>query len=305
MKKIIFLLLLSIFFIAACSTQTTEKTATACPPDCSGGSAGVVSTINSPSNEGNVYGGDRLLVSVGLVDAGESSVSNAEVCETGLDANVFGSLGSCNCQSYYITLDDTHDANFQSTQIEFPTAFVSKSATGEQHATVYNRYAYTTYGPFSACITTDPFTDTSCTSTGNILTSSSSAPVQIDSVTEELSAVGSNSVTMRLRVKASLSARANERLIAVADTTSNTCVLAQDPSITSVSLPLSVILFGKAQDCGMLKFENGKYTAEASCKIENIGTNLLIGNQKQYDGWIRLDYGFEHIDSVGFKIVQQ
>lgn len=304
MRKIIILLLLSIF-VVACTTQTTEKVATACPPDCQGGNAGVLSTVNSPADGGNVYGGDRLLVSVGLVDAGESSVSNGEVCETGLDASIFGALGGCNCKSYYITLDDPHDANFQSTQVEFSSAFVPKTAAGEQHATVYNRYTYSTYGPFSACITTDPFTDTSCTSAGNILTSSSSGPVQIDSVTEELSAVGSNSVTMRLRVKASLSARANERLISIDDTTSNTCVLDNDPSVTSVSLPLSVILFGKAQDCGTLKFENGKDTAEGSCKIENIGTNLLIGNQKQYDGWIRLDYGFEHIDSVGFKIVQE
>lgn len=58
MRKIIILLLLSIF-VVACTTQTTEKVATACPPDCQGGNAGVLSTVNSPADGGNVYGGSR------------------------------------------------------------------------------------------------------------------------------------------------------------------------------------------------------------------------------------------------------
>ena len=302
--KVFFLFLGVLILLTACTQeQTLEETATSCPPVCSGGSTGVVSTIDSPRDGSNAYTGDRLVVSVGLYDEGESSVEDGTVCLTGLDSALFSGLGGCSCKNFYITIDDPKDNNFEKTRVEFPSSYVSTDASGDQHLSVYSRYSYTSYAPFTACLTGDPYEDTTCSTVGDILGSSSSGPVQVDSITEELTSVGGNAVTLRLHISASLSAAANEKLIPLEDTSSNECVLPREQGVDYTQASISAILFGVAHDCGKITFTDGEDTAEASCKIENIDTQLLIGNQKEYDGWVRLDYGFQNIQSVTFSVV--
>jgi len=124
MKKIFFALF--VLFLVGCTQEAPEgeEIATSCPPGCSGGSAAVVSTINSPQDEGNVYVGDRLAISINLVDRGEASVEDGRVCITGLDGEVFSGLGGCQCEGFYITLDDSDDAKFERTTVDFPSAYI-------------------------------------------------------------------------------------------------------------------------------------------------------------------------------------
>jgi len=279
-----------------------ELIPTTCPPDCAGGSAGVISTIDSPSDGGNVYGGEQFAVSIGLHDRGESSVEDGIVCVTGLDADLFSGLYGCTCQSYYIELDDPDDPNFERTRIDFPSTFVSREATGDQRLTAYTRYRYTSYGIFEACLTGDPFEETACSVEGNKLVVSSSGPVEVTSITEELTPVGSNAVTLRMNVQARVNAADNEKLIALDDTSSSACVL---PVETFTNVAVSLVLFGESHSCGNMKFEQGEDEAEITCRIENLDTQLFIGEQKEYQGWVQLEYGFQNIQSIQFTVLQE
>ena len=85
MKKIFFLFFL--LFLLGCTPQTIdgEEIATTCPPICSGGNLGVITEIDAPREEGNVYVGDRLTIAATLTDLGEANVEDGLVCITGLD----------------------------------------------------------------------------------------------------------------------------------------------------------------------------------------------------------------------------
>src|SRR3989344_4115214 len=148
------------FVLSACTADVAEEEiATSCPPDCSGGSTGVVTKINSPQDEGTVYIGDRLAVSASLTDLGEANVEDGLVCITGLDGSIFSGLGGCTCENFYITLDEPDDSNFEKTSVSFSPPFISEEAAGKHHITFYTRYSYSSYGPFSLCLSGDPYNE--------------------------------------------------------------------------------------------------------------------------------------------------
>ncbi len=301
MKKIFFIFLL--IFLFACTQQTPEgeEIATDCPPSCSGGSAAVTSTINSPQNEGNVYVGDRLAISMNLIDSGESSVEDGLVCITGLDGETFSGLGGCNCESFYITIDDSDDANFERTTVDFPSAYINPQASGTQHITFYTRYSYTSYAPFTLCLTGDPYNEESCSVDGNKVTSSSSGPLQVSSITEEITTEGGNAITLRLHVQADLNSQNTAQMIELNEVSEDTCLLLNTDEKTQGDI--SVILFGESYDCGKITFDQGEEEAEVTCKIKNIDTQGFIGGENDFDGWVRIDYGYQEIQSVSFDVV--
>lgn len=303
MKKRLFLFIVLIF-LGACTQQSPEgeELATSCPPDCSGGSNAVITSVNSPQDEGNVYVGDRLAVSANLEDKGEANAEGL-VCITGLDGSIFSGLGGCSCESFSITLDDSDDANFEKTTVDFSPSFVSEEALGSHHMTMYTRYSYTSYGPFSLCLTGDPYNEEECSVEGNKLTGSSSGPLQITSVEEEITNVGGNAVTLRLRIEAEADFDDTAQLVELDDTSDSTCLLTNIDEKTSADI--SVILFGESNDCGTITFEKDEESASVTCKIENLDTERFIGGQKEYEGWVRIDYGYQDIQSVAFDVVSE
>ena len=302
MKTFLFLFVL-LFLLSACTQETTTDTlATSCPPDCSGGDTGIVTTINTPQDEGTVYVGDRLAPSVTLDDTGESSVEGGLVCITGLDGAIFSGLGGCNCQSFYTTIDDPHDANFQQATVNFQGSLLTDEGVGDQHMTFYTRYSYSTYGPFTLCLTGDPYHETDCSVEGDKLTSSSSGPVQITSVTESITTQGSNSVNVRLKIDVDKPTSDTGQLVSIEQTSEPSCVL---PTSDTVSADVSVILFGEAHDCGTITFNSDEESASVTCKLDSIDTQNFIGGQKDYDGWVRIDYGYQELQSVAFTVSGQ
>src|SRR3989338_4351834 len=287
MKKIL-LLLGIVFLLSACTQVAEEEIATSCPPSCSGGSSGVETTINAPSDGGSVYVGDRLVISATLYDLGESSVEDGVVCITGLNGDIFSGLGGCNCDNFYITLEDTDDSNFEQTTVSFDSTLVPSDASGTQHLTFYTRYRYTAYGPMTLCLTGDPYQETECSVEGDKLTSSSSGPVQIDSVEEILSTEGSNAINVRLKITANAPTVTTGQMVDLDYTSEPSCIL---PTQQSTTAEVYVILFGEAQDCGTISFEQGEDTATTTCKLDTLTTDRFIGGEKEYDGWIRIDYG--------------
>ena len=296
-----FLLFLSLIFLLSACTQkaTTDTLATSCPPDCSGGDTGVVTTIHAPQDEGTVYVGDRLAPSVTLDDLGESSVEGGLVCITGLDGAIFSGLGGCNCQSFYTTIDDPHDANFEQATVNFQGSLLTAEGVGNQHLTFYTRYSYSAYGPFTLCLTGDPYHETDCLVEGNKLTSSSSGPLHIRSLTESISTQGSNSVNLRLKIDVDTPSSDTGRLLSVEQTSDSRCVL---PPSDTVSADVSVILFGESYDCGKITFSSAEESASVSCKLDAIDTQNFIGGQKDYEGWVRIDYGYQELQSVAFTV---
>ncbi|MDP3727899.1 MAG: hypothetical protein Q8R18_00450 [bacterium] len=303
MRKFI-LLFFAVLFLVACTQQTPEgeELAGTCPPDCSGGSSSIVTTVNSPQDEGNVYVGDRLAVSANLEDRGESNAEGL-VCITGLDGSIFSGLGGCNCESFYISIDDTDDANFEKTRVDFSPSFVSEDASGSHHMTMYTRYLYTAYGPFTLCLTGDPYNEKECSVEGNKVTGSSSGPLKIISISEELTNIGGNAVNLRLRIEAEANLDDTAQLVELDETSDSICLLTNTDQKTSADV--SVILFGESNDCGKITFDQGEDTATITCKIENVDTDRFIGGQKEYDGWIRIDYGYQEIQSVAFDVVSE
>lgn len=299
MKKIFFLLGI-LLLLSACTQQTaTEKISTSCPPICSGGSTGIVTTINAPADSSTVYVGDRLSPSATLDDLGESSVQDGVVCITGLDGAIFSGLGGCNCQSFYTTIDDPHDPNFEQATVTFPSSLLTNEGVGEQHMTFYTRYQYTAYGPVTLCLTGDPYHETACSLEGNKLSSSSSGPLQISSVTESLTTQGSNAIDVRIKIDVDAPSSSTGQLINLDQTSDTSCVL---PTAETTSADVSLVLFGESYDCGTLTFAQGDTSASATCKLETIDTQRFIGGQKEYDGWVRIDYGYQELQSTAFTV---
>lgn len=293
MKKVLILLSLVILLSACQTNQVDPNVGTYCPPDCSSGSSSLDIKINSPGE--TVYTGSRMLVSVNLDDVGESSIEEGSVCIAGLDPEIFGALAGCDCQSFQLTLDNPDSQYFMEDTLEFGPEFIPEDASGSGGVTVITKYAYSTYGIFDICITTD-YEDTTCSVEGNKLTTSSSAPVEISSVTETITPIG-ESVDLRLNVEANVNADNNQRIISIEDISSYTCSLTQTEDIQG---EVSAILFGESYDCGKMTFdEKGK--GKVSCLLENIPTERLIGEQKEYQGWIRIDYGYQEINTQPFN----
>lgn len=289
MKK--YLLLVLLLFLAGCTTPTEEEIPTGCPPYCSGGSDSVETIINSPLDI--VFANDRMPVSVSLLDTGESNVEYGEVCITGLNNDYFPDLSGCNCQSYYITLDDKDDQNFKSSTINFDSAFVSAEASGNHFMTFINRFSYTTYAPFEICFTNDLSDD--CIS-GNKLKASSSGPLKITSIEERL-VPNSNVVDLRLLIEAEYTG--DSMLISQDDVASGSCLTINDDPI---STDVSVIIFGKSHDCGILNFFEDEDTATITCKIDDLSLSTFIGSQNTFTGWVRIDYAVEQKDSIEFEV---
>ena len=300
MKK--YILLILFLFLASCATETSEELPTDCPPDCSGGSDSVDLEINSPQDI--VFANDRMPVSITVYDYGESSVEYGEVCVTGLDEEFFSGFGGCNCQSYYITLDDNDDENFEESLINFDTTYVSDKASGNHFMTFINRYTYTTYAPFEICFTND-LSDSSCIS-GNKLESSSSGPLKVTSIQERLVPNG-NAVDLRLTIDAEFAG--DDTLISTTDVASDSCLTIPEEPIQA---DVSIIMFGvehvcdvdcQGNDCGTLNFyEDQDYEASITCKLDNFLLGQFVGGQDTYDGWVRIDYAVEQKDSIEFKV---
>lgn len=303
----ILFLLGSLFLVACVTVEDTETpTTSACPPNCQSGSTGVTTTVTAPLEGGNVYANDQLFVSVKFEDNGESNVDDGVVCVTGLDSEEFNDLGGCSCNSFYINVDDPKDAHYESTTLGFGPSYVSSTASGDRTLSVITRYGYRTYGVFEACLVSETYEEATCSVTGDKLQVSSSGPISVENIEEELTPVGSDAVTLRLHVTASMTPAANEKIISLTETSSLSCVLERSLEEEAViTVPVSVTLRGNTYDCSALRFEEGEEGATTSCKISNLPVTSFIGGEETYIGWVELEYGWQTIESIGFTVVQE
>tara|TARA_Y100000310_G_scaffold336394_1_gene420814 strand:+ start:1283 stop:2203 length:921 start_codon:yes stop_codon:yes gene_type:complete len=305
MKK--FILLTLLLFLAACTSgvdENIEDTPTACPPDCSSGSSGVIVDIIEPEDGEEIRG--RLAPSIDLYSGGEASADGI-VCITGLDEEMFSEFGDCSCDDFYITLDDDNDRNFEYAKVDFESSYADVEEDSEESMTVITRYAYTTYAVYDACITGDPGRDDDCNSyeDKDVLSVSSEGPLTVTSIVQDIEKIGSSgqSVDLYLEIEAKINPDASEQLVNLEDTSDPSCnILTED----EIAVEVDAIWLLESYDCGFMYFEKGEDTASATCVIENVDTNLFAGsksNKIKEDQWIRLDYAWEQRDSVSFTVL--
>jgi hypothetical protein len=293
MRKIILILLL--LLLCSCTTEK-EDAVTSCPPGCSGGDAGVVTTINSPRDE--VYAGTRMPMNVKLEDVGESSVEEGMVCVTGLNEEVFSDLIGCNCESFYITIDDPDSLSYLETSVDFGNSPYAKESSEKERVTFITKYKYSTYGVFDVCLTRDLYEETKCSVDGNKLTTSSSGPLKVSSIEEVITPVG-NTIDLKFKVEVTKNEASNEQLISLEDISSTSCMSLEEPKVE-----VSVVLFNEAHDCGYVGFDKKENTAEVTCNVDGIISDYY-NYKKEYEGWIRLDYGWQEINSIQFDIIEE
>jgi hypothetical protein len=303
MKKII-LTLLFLLFIVACQPQTVEETPGACPPDCSSGSEALQTDIILPTPNGNVYANEQFAPYFYVRNLGEAN-SDGTILVTGLDRSVFSSYTGCYPIEFTTVVDDPDDPFFKEAIFDsLPKADVNTEANLEQIMTAYTRYTYTTFATMSSCITTNIVDEPDCSTspTTNRLDTSSSGPLTVTTITQELSSPGSGAVTLRLRVNAKIDAQATQRVINTDLVSSSECVISTE-GLDIVKAKTSLVILGREYSCGDLAFEGGKGEATTTCIVENIDTNILVGGQKEKDGYLKIDYGFQDIQSVPFNVV--
>ena len=306
MKKLI-LLLLFLLLVSACETSTTDEEVgpTECPYDCSSGSDGIETTLTNPSDESTVYALDRLEVRAKVNDEGESSADGV-VCLTGLDPDEFQGISDCECEAFYIDLDEEDALNYEN--VAFTSVLVTEDASGDHDLTAITRYTYRTYGIFEVCLTGDPDNEKECdtSTTKDRVSVSSSGPLNVESITQSLNSVGDD-ITLRLSVEVEMDTSVTESLIDADDATNQECVLSLSDDFT-IPVDVDLVLFEELHDnaCGTLVFEEGEDTATVSCKVEVRGDQLSsFGSKKEWEGYISFDYGIQSIDSIGFEVVNE
>ncbi len=310
MKRVLFLLLLVVLSGCVATTDTDDtgdSAQTDCPQSsCASGDEGIVTTINYPSEKGTttVYTTYRLAVRVKLSDEGESSADGI-ACITGLDENLFEGAGDCDCESFFIDLEEDDALGYE--DVEFPSYFVDGEASGDHQFTTYTRYSYVTHGLFDVCLSGDPDNEEECDTSTTVdrLDTSSSGPVNVESITQEITLQGSNTITLRLKVTADASGASNANLVREEDATTDACLLDRDEDNTAIPVDVSLYMFGDEQTgaCEDLSFEEGEAEASTTCKLQ-IHTDTLVG-KKEWNGYVSLYYGWEERNSVSFSVVAE
>jgi hypothetical protein len=315
MKRIVAIFVF-VIIVSGCATfnqkdyEEGENVATTCPPDCDSGSKGIVTNILAPAEKATVFENERLYPSVYLEDAGQADADGI-VCLTGLDDEVFDLYSSCTCTGNFdISINDEDAINFEGQKIEFESVLAKPEESIEQTLSVVTRYIYTTYGIIDICLTGDPGEDSDCKGyltegdhAATILKTSSSGPLTISKVSETLSKVGADAVTMRLEVTAKIDSDPAMQLITSEDVYSDGCSTL--PESKGITAETSLIMDNRRYDCTNLVFEIGENEATTTCKVENIPTSDLIGGKVskiKEDSWIEVNYAWEERQTVKFNV---
>ncbi len=306
MKKILILLLV-VLITTGCdfnsdSYEDEETQLGTCPPDCISGSQALDIGVTYPSEGSNVYSNYPFIVQVDINDVGEIG-TDGMVLVSGLDSEVFTGLSGCTPLDFYITQEDSHSDYFKEAKVEFPQSNVGIVEDDyEETLSVITRYEYKNYGIFDFCLTDDPAAETECNGDfeKNRLSKSSSGPLQIDTITQEIIPVSGDTISIIVNIKARINLDRNQQLMPVDDLTSIDCLYINEDE--KIKVESDVILLGERYICDFLEFEYGENEAQVQCRIENVDLGSFVGGHKEQEGWVELKYGIEEKQSVKFNV---
>ena len=303
MKKIILFLILLVllFLISSCVNTVTldsddpEEDLTDCPPDCSNQDNGVISDLIYPST--TIRQGLRVTPSVDLTDAGDADASGM-VCLTNLDNNVFGD--QCICNNFELTRREVYDDNVGEYTVNFdPVTF---GTVGQNDLSVVTKYEYTTFAPIEVCLTSDPERDDSCSIDGNML-ESSSGPLEVKSVYEDVSGIGGSIIDLIFTVE--VEAPNDAEIVSLDYVYENSCY---EISETYVTATVDILFNGQYYSCDNLQFVGENREAETTCIVSNInlGDAAFLGednNQRFGKDWIEITYGIEEWQTIEYEVI--
>lgn len=302
MKKLI-ILLLFLLAISGCANfnfQNDEQEITGCPESflCGSGISGVEMTIENPSEiRGSIFEtGERFIPSVTVIDRGQSD-SEGEICVSGLDVESFSKYSGCDCTSYYIVVEEEDDYYNQRENLYFPEYGI-KSESGDYVMTFINRYNYKTYGILDVCVKKEN-SDSGCESSGEILKTSSSAPIVISSVQQQIKPLGGNAATLSLRFD--LKEKGDGKLANEDSLYSGECVYS---SYDEPEIKAKFIFLNEEYDCGTIVLDEGEGigSCRAEINLEGNEGDYLFSEEKSINGYIELEYIWESTKSVAFSV---
>ncbi|MFH1971859.1 MAG: hypothetical protein ABIJ18_00090 [archaeon] len=310
MKK--WILLFLVIFLVGCdmsSFNDTNEEVVGCPIsfECESGNSGVEMTILSPNEDvkgGDLYvEGQSFVPAVNVQDLGQSD-AEGEICVTGLDTE-FSGFSGCDCEDYYIVVSED-DEYYENDQIvDFTPGYkVPQDKSGEYVSTFVNRYMYSTYGIVDVCIkqiSTTRESKGSCEGTqDNILDVSSSGPLKIKTVSQRLSRLGSDAVSLTLTYELEETGKGN--VVNENAFMSGSCFYTSDEG---KKVKVSFNLFDEEYSCGFVEMEDGK--GEGSCLIEDISVvggseEYLFQDEKEQKAYLITEYVWEETESVMFRV---
>jgi hypothetical protein len=307
MKKLIIVLIV-LLLIAGCDFgPTEEEDIVGCPLNfnCASGNDGVDIEIKDPPGDmidvedRIVYYGERFKPWFRITDLGESDVEG-EICIAGLDAEAFQGFSGCDCQDYYIIVQDEEDYYENNWDLEFPGYSVTQKGF-ESTLTYINRYYYHTYGLLDICLKENPKDDTrGCDTTGNVLSTSSNSPLEVTEVSQRLTESGTGSVSLRLDYSVEEKSNDEGNIAPYGSLWSGECLYEgmDDPYVE-----VTFYLDGNVYGCGTIHIEDGE--GSDSCTISEILTSneqgSLYGGEYR-DAYLDFEYVWESRDSIRFKV---
>lgn len=270
-----------------------------------GGSGGIKVEVISPGEDEPLNGDYPLAPKMKVINEGNSD-SEGTLCIFGLDGSVFPSFSGCECESYDVVVLDDEDENYKEAIVEFPTYGISKGqAKGNLGMTISNKYKYTTRGKFEACIKKDPYSSKGCqvksgTRSVNLLKSTTSGPVGITKVTEELT---DQDEIADLVFTVEVDNKAGGNILKIGDYNSRQCSPEEGVEPEFEVRLINVPDEGEVM-CGVGKFDEkgkGRISCEASISLFDSSSNYLY---EKYLPEIEVEvtYTFEGIQSTQFTV---
>ncbi len=299
--SILFVLLLQ---VVGCSTSfgstAEEEMPTGCPGDCSGGSGGIEILILTPyeeaSSEANIfYDFEEFTPSVKVENTGEAD-AEVDVCLSFRDEDLLAA--DCSCLNYDVVVNYPDDPYYEIAYVDWGNFnFNLDENSRESYMSVYTTYRYYTYGDITAFIRDKA----EGVLEGDVLDTSSSAPVKITGVKEILSPRGTSAdLTFIIDVK--VNEDDNEWLLSAEDVYEG-CTIPDYLYEPVIKASVYLDFFGNEVNCADIKVEDGKGTT--TCKMDVSLTASDGTHISEYDaeGYVTLEYGMRVIDGVGFKVV--
>ncbi len=218
------------------------------------------------------------------------------LCIFGLDGETFYGFRDCECVPFEISTNP-NSPNYREETIEFGPFSISPDASGAYTLTFSARYSYKTTGEFKPCIKKE-LNGPECRQEGNLLKTSSKAPIEIVQITETLMPE-KNFADVVFHIKLKKSKDGN--ILGLESFREYGCILQEYEEEVEVILK-DVPDYGEFY-CGRAVFKDGE--AEVDCNMKfNLFDESGAYLYKNYQPKIKIEvsYSFEKIKSSTFTV---
>lgn len=308
MKRIIPLLVL-ILFVSGCSAMNsfgdlfkklpgvTTITPSGGGKSYVGGTKSININMLQPAETGKISREVPLRVSVNVKNEGESP-AEGQICVTGLNPTVFDESKSCECQEFSLKgkvrlEDETTEGEEITRNFDEGQPKIDEFTVNDFSVTAIARYDYKTFASVEGCIRKDILTSKDCKPRQDAkLIGVSSAPMQINSVVQELLLTSEDEYTMTLFIEV-----AHKGSGQFFDASLNKDACSTDESINK-KVDVKLVNAPGRTTCSPLTIKKKEEKATTTCTI----TGVQARDYKPLMN-IELSYAYEMRESNNFQVV--